>query len=55
MSGRTVPVWAVQRVNAVVTALKEGGQRNINPAEVARRAGLSKSMVRQCLYQLERQ
>jgi hypothetical protein len=53
MSPRTVPAWALQRVSTAVDTRSGPGHRSINPAEVARRTGLSKSLVRQCLYLLK--
>jgi hypothetical protein len=56
MTQRTVPAWAMQRVSAAVEAQKKRpGHHHINPAEVARRTGLSKSLARHCLYLLRRQ
>jgi hypothetical protein len=55
MTQRTVPTWALQRVSTAVSARGDHGPRNINPAEVARRTGLNKSLVRQCLYLLKSQ
>jgi hypothetical protein len=56
MTQRTVPVWAIQRVSAAVEAQKKRpGGHHINPTEVARRTGLSKSLTRHCLFLLKRQ
>jgi hypothetical protein len=55
MSHRTVPAWAFQWVSTAVDPRSGPGHRSINPTEVARRTGLSKSLVRRCLYLLRRQ
>jgi hypothetical protein len=53
MSRHTVPTWALQRVAAVVNTKSANGRRALGPAEVARRSGLNKRLVRQCLYVLQ--
>lgn len=54
MSQSTIPAWALQRVRTAVVARNEPRHSNINPTEVARQTGLSKSLVRQCLFLLKR-
>ncbi|WP_454812889.1 helix-turn-helix domain-containing protein [Paenarthrobacter nitroguajacolicus] len=48
----TLPVWAVQRVAAVLEAERFRNPPRTNAVEVARRTGLSKSLARRCLKQL---
>lgn len=45
-----VPVWAVQRVNAVLSRDDLSGCPQAGMAELARRTGLSKRLVRRCLF-----
>lgn len=55
MSHRTVPPWALQRVETALRAgrMRETKNRRSSSIELARRTGLSKRLVRQCLYQLK--
>lgn len=43
-----MPIWAIQRINAVLAAEYELGRRPTNEV-LARRTGLSKRIVRRCL------
>jgi IclR helix-turn-helix domain len=48
MTQQQLPTWAVQRVAAVLQAERRTGRRTMNPADLARRTGLSKSLARRC-------
>jgi DNA-binding IclR family transcriptional regulator len=48
MTQQGLPQWAVQRVATVLQAERGTGQRTLNPADLARRTGLSKSLARRC-------
>jgi hypothetical protein len=48
MSNQTMPIWALQRINAVLAAEYDLGRRPTNEV-LARRTGLSKRIVRRCL------
>ena len=48
MSNQAVPIWAIQRINAVLAAEYDLGRRPTNEV-LARRTGLSKRIVRRCL------
>jgi hypothetical protein len=50
MTFPAVPVWAVQRVNAVLARDDFSGGAQAGTAELARRTGLSKRLVRRCLF-----
>ena len=50
MTFPAVPVWAVQRVNAVLARDDFSGSAQVGMAELARRTGLSKRLVRRCLF-----
>ena len=50
MTFPAVPVWAVQRVNAVLSRDDLSGCPQAGMAELARRTGLSKRLVRRCLF-----
>jgi len=50
MTHPAVPVWAVQRVNAVLARDDISGCPQAGTAELARRTGLSKRLVRRCLF-----
>lgn len=54
MSQQTLPVWAVQRVTAVLQSERKAGNAMTNPKEVARRTGLSKRLAQQCMTHLKR-
>ena len=48
MTQQELPKWAVQRVSSVLQAERGAGRRTMNPADLARRTGLSKSLARRC-------
>ncbi|WP_129656876.1 helix-turn-helix domain-containing protein [Rothia halotolerans] len=50
-SGLALPRWAVQRVSAVVRQAggASGGSSALPLGEIARKAGISKSLTRRCL------
>ncbi|MEX5262218.1 hypothetical protein [Kocuria sp. CPCC 205263] len=48
MTQQGLPKWAVQRVAAVLKTERGAGRRTMNPADLARRTGLSKSLARRC-------
>lgn len=49
---QTLPSWAVQRVATALESQRKTGKTSVNPADLARRTGLSKSLTRRCLNQL---
>lgn len=49
MTNPAIPVWALQRVNTVL-AEHQSGRTPASTADLARRTGLSKRMVRRCLF-----
>lgn len=50
VTNESVPVWAIQRVNAVLAQGQEQGRVPTTMEDLARRAGLSKRMTRRCLF-----
>jgi hypothetical protein len=48
-----LPVWALQRVASVLEMESQNLALRINAVDLARRTGLSKSLARRCLRQLE--
>ncbi len=48
MSNPQLPLWAMQRINAVLADEARAGRRPSNQV-LARRTGLSKRLIRRCL------
>ncbi|MGO4584621.1 helix-turn-helix domain-containing protein [Arthrobacter sp. 2RAF6] len=48
----SLPAWAIQRVATVLEAENREGRPKGTAVDLARRAGLSKSLARRCLNQL---
>lgn len=51
---QSLPAWAVQRVAAALETQRNAGKSSVDPADLARRTGLSKSLARRCLNQVRR-
>lgn len=49
----SVPAWAMRKVTAALSEVDGPGRYGGNPRDLARRLGLSKSLVRRCLCLLE--
>lgn len=48
----TLPIWALQRVEAALGKLGLEPHSHIDPMVLANKAGLSKSLTRRCIHQL---
>jgi hypothetical protein len=53
MTQQTLPHWALQRVAALLAAEGKADKKDTNSRELARRAGLSKSLTRRCINHLK--
>jgi len=47
-----LPVWALQRVETALDKLGLEPHSRVDTMDLARRAGLSKSLTRRCIHQL---
>lgn len=54
-SGIGLPKWALQRVAAYLHHGRGPGNEQTDTLQLAQRTGLSKSLARRCLRELERQ
>ena len=54
MTNPAIPVWALQRINTVIGGEHRSGRSLASAADLARRTGLSKRMVRRCLIHVRR-
>lgn len=48
------PMWAIRRVETLVGGEGQGVRKAIGAEELARRAGMSKSLARRCMEHLAR-
>jgi hypothetical protein len=48
MTQHGLPKWAVQRVSGVLQTERDAGRHTMDPADLARRTGLSRSLARRC-------
>lgn len=51
---QSLPAWAVQRVATALETQRNAGKTSVDPADLARRTGLSKGLARRCLNQVRR-
>ncbi|WP_190243066.1 hypothetical protein [Arthrobacter globiformis] len=48
-----LPKWALQRVSAYLDDQSRGGEGKTDPLHLAQRTGMSKSLARLCLRELQ--
>jgi len=51
---QTLPAWALQRVATLLSAQERTEKKSASAEDMARRAGLSKSLTRRCIKQIKR-
>jgi hypothetical protein len=54
MSQTALPVWAVRRVETILSRELSGERTAIRAEDLARRAGLSKNLARRCMKHVGR-